>query len=111
MRDREEDRERAKETRGFEAERRTRALARKLLKTNNDNDPLWNPPPQAPLIWRLGAGVVGVFLLIFGLAFLSVGYQDHSWGLFAVSAIFILASMRPLWNALKGRGHRANPQK
>ena len=96
-------RDRASEIRKAEAQHRTATLARKLLKINSDYDPLWNPPPQSPLIWRIGAGIVGIFFLIFGSAFLSVGYQDHSWCLFAVSAIFTLASIRPLWNALKGR--------
>ena len=73
------DRDRASEIRKAEAQHRTATLARKLLKINSDYDPLWNPPPQSPLIWRIGAGIVGIFFLIFGSAFLSVGYQDHSW--------------------------------
>jgi hypothetical protein len=106
MRSEMRDRDRAREIRKFEAQQRTATLARKLLKINSNYDPLLNPPPQAPLIWRIGAGIVGIFLLIFGSAFLSVGYQDHSWGLFAVSAIFVLASIRPLWSAIKGRKNK-----
>src|SRR6185437_10045469 len=103
MKSEEKDRDRTREIRELQTKQSNAAVARRLLKINSDYDPLWNPPPQAPLIWRIGAGVVGMFLLIFGSAFFLVGYQDHSWGLFAVSALFILASVRPLWNAFRRR--------
>jgi hypothetical protein len=103
MKGKEEARKRERETRKFEARRRNAELAQKLLKINSDYDPLWNPPPHAPLIWRVGAGIVGMFLFLFGSGIFCLWYQEHSWGLFAVSALFILASIRPLWNAIHGR--------
>jgi hypothetical protein len=103
MRDAEKRRDRTREIRKVEAERRNAAIAAKLLRLNSDYDPLWNPPPQPPLIWRIGAGVVGMSLFLFGCGFLGLWYEEHTWGLFAVSALFILASVRPLWNAFKGR--------
>ena len=93
MKGEEESRERAREIRKFEAKQRNAALARKLLKVNSDNDPLWNPLPQAPLIWRVGAGVVGMFFFLFGCGFLCLWHEEHTWGLFTVSALFILVSV------------------
>jgi len=96
-------REDAKEARDFEAEQRNATLASKLLKSNTNNDPLWNSGPRPPLIWRVGAGVLGFFFLFAGACFLGLGLEDHESALFLVSLLCFVISVRPIWNAIKPR--------
>jgi hypothetical protein len=103
MKGKEKVRESERDARRFETEQSNAALVAKLLKSKNNYDPLWNSGPRPPLIWRVGAGVVGMLFLFFGAGFFSVGLGDHSVALFAVAALFGLASVRPLWNAFKPR--------
>jgi hypothetical protein len=93
----------AREIRKFEAEQRKATLAKMLLKCNSNYDPLWNTSPQAPLIWRFGAGILGMFFLFIGACIFSLGLEDGSWVLIAVSIFFVLVSFRPLRNAFKCR--------
>jgi hypothetical protein len=103
MRNEEKDRDRAREIRRFEAEEEAAALAAKLLRINSNYDPLWNMSPQAPLVWRIGAGILGMFFLFASICFFWMGLEAHDWGIFPISLLFLLISALPLWNAFKGR--------
>jgi len=103
MDEQEEAQEPPKEIRRFEAEQRNAAVAAKLLKSKSNYDPLWNSGPRPPLIWRVGAGILGAFFLFFGGCFFLFGLEEQSVALFAVAALFALASARPFWNAFKPR--------
>jgi hypothetical protein len=103
MRSEEKNRDRAREIRKFEAEQRNAALAAKLLRVNGKYDPFWNISPRAPLVQRVGVGVLGLFFLFVGGCCLCMALEDHSWVLFAVSLFALLISVRPIWNAFKGR--------
>lgn len=103
MKDQEEAREREKKIRRFEAEQRNSAVAAKLLKRNSNYDPLWNSGPRPPLIWRVGAGILGTFFLYFGGGFFLFGLEKHSVALFAAAVISVVLSVRPFWNAFKPR--------
>jgi hypothetical protein len=96
-------REREREMRKFEAEQRAATLAEKLLRSNSDHDPLWNISPKAPLVQRIGALIIGVFFLFFGVCLFSIGLQRHSWEALAVSLLFAGASAPTLWNAFRRR--------
>ena len=102
MKSEERDQERGREIRKFEAEQRNAALAAKLLRNNSNYDPFWNISPRAPLVQRIGVGILGLFFLFFGFCFFCMGLEDHSWALFAASLFALLISVRPIWNAFKG---------
>jgi len=102
----EEAQERTKELRRFEAEQSNAALAARL-KRNSNCDPLWDSGPRPPLIWRIGAGILGIFFLLFGVGFFCLGLEDHSVALFVAAILAALVSARPLWNAFKPR--KAHP--
>lgn len=110
MRSQETNRDRAREFRRFEAEQRNAALATKLLRANSNYDPFWNISPRAPLVQRVGAGVLGLFFLSIGGCFFYMGLEDHSWALFAASLFALLISVRPIWNAFKGRKTEPAPR-
>jgi hypothetical protein len=101
MRGQEKDRDPEREFPKFEEGHRNAALAAKLLRINRNYDPLWNSGPRPPLIWRVGAGILGTFFLFFGGCFFWTGLEDHSVALFTVAVLFVLTSVRPLWNAFK----------
>jgi hypothetical protein len=103
MKDEQEDREREKQIRRFEEEQRNGALAAKLLRVSSNYDPFWNISAQAPLVQRVGVGILGLFFLFFGACFFWMGLKDHSWALFAASLFALSISVRPIWNAFKGR--------
>jgi hypothetical protein len=110
MRSEEKDRGRARELRKLLAEQRNATLALKLLRSNSNYDPLLNMPPQAPLLWRMGAGILGMFFLIFGFGLFCLGLQDDSWALLTASVVPVLVSVLPLRNALKGRKNEPAPR-
>jgi hypothetical protein len=91
----------AREARRFEAEQRNAEFTANLLRVNSDYGPLWSFPPRAPLVWRLGAGVLGALFLFAGGCSFFIGLQSHSWAALGVSIFLVLISMRPLWNAFK----------
>lgn len=99
----EQAREQAKEFRDFEGEQRNATLAAKLLRSNSDYDPLWNSGPRSPLIWRIGAGILGFFFLFAGACFFGMGLEDRNGSLFLVSLFCFVISIRPIWNAIKPR--------
>jgi hypothetical protein len=77
-------------------------------KSDKHYDPLWNISPQAPLVQRIGAGILGMFFLFVGCSLFYLWIEeDHSWIVLAVSLFSALVSVRPIWNAFKGR--RAEP--
>jgi len=68
MRSQEKGRDLAREIRRFEAEQRNAALAAKFLRINSNYDPFWNISPRAPLVQRIGVGILGSFFLSSALA-------------------------------------------
>jgi len=111
MRSQEKDQDRAREVRRLETEQRNATLAAKLLRVNSNYDPFWNISPRAPLVQRVGVGVLGLFFLFFGGYFFCMGLENHSWALFAASLFALLISVRPIWNAFKGRKSEPAPPK
>jgi hypothetical protein len=110
MKSEQEDRDRVKEILKFEAEQRNAAHAAKLLRVNSNYDPFWNISPRAPLVQRFGVGVLGLFFLFVGGCCLCMALEDHSWVLFAASLFALLISVRPIWNAFKGRKIKPAPR-
>lgn len=92
MRSKENDREQVRALHKFEAEQRNAALAAKMLKINSNYDPFWNISPKAPLVQRIGVGILGLFSLFFGVCVFCMGLEDHSWALFAASFFALLLS-------------------
>ena len=102
MRGKEKARDGSRGFRRLEAEQRNAALAAKLLRSNSNYDPFWNISPRAPLVQRIGVGILGLFFLFVGVCFFCMWLEDHSWALFAASLFALLISVRPIWNAFRG---------
>ena len=110
MRSQEKGRDLAREIRRFEAEQRNAALAAKFLRINSNYDPFWNISPRAPLVQRIGVGILGSFFLFVGVGLFCFGLEDYGWALIAASLFALLISSRPLWNAFKGRKAEPAPR-
>lgn len=93
--------ERARYIRNLETEQANAAVAKELLKNNDSYDPFWNSGPRPPRIWRIGAGILGMFLLSFSIFIFYSGIQEHGVVPCIVASLIALASSRLFWNAFK----------
>ena len=101
MTSKEETQKRKKEVREFLAEQRNVARSETLLRSHGAEEPLFKGSPNAPLVQRIGAFVFGLFFILAGVVFLTLGFQRYSLilGLFAIG--WFLVGGRVLWNAFR----------
>lgn len=93
-----------RETREFKARQKKTALADRLLKNREANEPLFKGSPDAPLVQRVGACIFGISFVLAGVRFLVLGFDKGSWPVGVFSIGWLLLGGRLFQNAF--RRHR-----
>jgi hypothetical protein len=87
--------------RKFEREQRDAAVAKKLLKSDGVDDPLFTGSRDATFVQRVGAVILGAFFVIAGVSFATLGFEKQDWILGCFSVPWFLLGARMLQNAFK----------
>jgi len=62
---------------------------------------LWKGSPDAPLVQRMGAWILGLFFFGWGLVFSFISYKEHSWAVVIYAVVGILLGAKIFWNGCK----------
>jgi hypothetical protein len=75
----------------LEARQRNTVWPDTMVNGRSVDEFLWKGSPDAPLVQRMGAWIIGLFFILMGLLFFDIAYEKHDrvFGVFSIPWIFL----------------------